>query len=94
MNQSKPVLVSDTPSNVLALDDEKYSRLGWLLVLGGFAGFLGWAALAPLDKGVAVPGKVMVSGHRKTVQHPAGALSSVSTCATVTWLARARCCCA
>ena len=74
MNQSKPVLVSDAPSSVLALDDKKYSRLGWLLVLGGFAGFLGWAALAPLDKGVAVPGKVMVSGHRKTVQHPAGGI--------------------
>ena len=73
MSQSKPILVSDT-SNVLALDDKKYSRLGWWLVLGGFAGFLGWAALAPLDKGVAVPGKVMVSGHRKTVQHPAGGI--------------------
>ncbi|WP_458372386.1 HlyD family type I secretion periplasmic adaptor subunit [Pseudomonas lactis] len=73
MSQSKPILLSD-PSNVLALDDKKYSRLGWWLVLGGFAGFLGWAALAPLDKGVAVPGKVMVSGHRKTVQHPAGGI--------------------
>ncbi|XMB49659.1 HlyD family type I secretion periplasmic adaptor subunit [Pseudomonas fluorescens] len=73
MSQSKPILVSD-PSNVLALDDKKYSRLGWWLVLGGFAGFLGWAALAPLDKGVAVPGKVMVSGHRKAVQHPSGGI--------------------
>lgn len=61
-------------SNVLSLDDRKYSRLGWLLVLGGFAGFLGWAALAPLDKGVAVSGKVMVSGHRKTVQHQSGGI--------------------
>ena len=74
MSQSKPALVSDQPHNVLALDDKKYSRLGWWLVLGGFVGFLGWAALAPLDKGVAVPGKVMVSGHRKTVQHPAGGI--------------------
>ena len=74
MSQSTPTWVSDPPHNVLALDDKKYSRLGWWLVLGGFAGFLGWAALAPLDKGVAVPGKVMVSGHRKTVQHPAGGI--------------------
>lgn len=74
MSVTKPVLVSDQPNNVLALDDKKYSRLGWLLVLAGFAGFLGWAALAPLDKGVAVSGKVMVSGHRKTVQHPAGGI--------------------
>ncbi|MGN7743129.1 HlyD family type I secretion periplasmic adaptor subunit [Pseudomonas sp. 22526] len=62
------------PGNLLALDEKKYSRLGWLLVLGGFAGFLGWAALAPLDKGVAVAGKVMVSGHRKAVQHPSGGI--------------------
>ena len=74
MSQSTPTWVSDPPHNVLALDDKKYSRLGWWLVLGGFAGFLGWAALAPLDKGVAVSGKVMVSGHRKTVQHPAGGI--------------------
>jgi len=75
---NRPVLVADNSvppvNNVLALDDKKYARLGWLLVLGGFAGFLGWAALAPLDKGVAVSGKVMVSGHRKTVQHPAGGI--------------------
>ncbi|WP_085597013.1 MULTISPECIES: HlyD family type I secretion periplasmic adaptor subunit [unclassified Pseudomonas] len=60
--------------NVLVLDDRRYSRLGWFLVLAGFAGFLGWAALAPLDKGVAVSGKVMVSGHRKTVQHQGGGI--------------------
>lgn len=61
-------------SNVLQLDDTRYSRLGWMLMLGGFLGFLGWAALAPLDKGVAVSGKVMVSGHRKVVQHPSGGI--------------------
>ena len=61
-------------SNVLQLDDTRYARLGWLLMLGGFLGFLGWAALAPLDKGVAVSGKVMVSGHRKVVQHPSGGI--------------------
>ena len=64
--------VSD--SNVLQLDDTRYARLGWLLMLGGFLGFLAWAALAPLDKGVAVSGKVMVSGHRKVVQHPSGGI--------------------
>ncbi len=74
MSMSQPTLVSDQPHNVLALDDKRYSRLGWWLVLGGFAGFIGWAALAPLDKGVAVLGKVMVSGHRKTVQHPTGGI--------------------
>jgi len=66
--------VKPVDSNVLQLDDTRYSRLGWLLMLGGFVGFLGWAAFAPLDKGVAVSGKVMVSGHRKVVQHPTGGI--------------------
>lgn len=60
--------------NVLQLDDRRHARLGWLLMLGGFLGFLAWAALAPLDKGVAVSGKVMVSGNRKVVQHPSGGI--------------------
>ncbi|WP_409498318.1 HlyD family type I secretion periplasmic adaptor subunit [Pseudomonas fragi] len=72
MTQLNTKAVGD--SNVLQLDDTRYSRLGWLLMLGGFLGFLGWAALAPLDKGVAVSGKVMVSGHRKVVQHPSGGI--------------------
>ncbi|MBM1205757.1 HlyD family type I secretion periplasmic adaptor subunit [Pseudomonas fragi] len=72
MTQLNGKVVGD--SNVLQLDDTRYSRLGWLLMLGGFLGFLGWAALAPLDKGVAVSGKVMVSGHRKVVQHPSGGI--------------------
>ena len=72
MKQSNAKSLGD--SNVLQLDDTRYSRLGWLLMLGGFLGFLGWAALAPLDKGVAVSGKVMVSGHRKVVQHPSGGI--------------------
>jgi len=66
--------VKPVDSNVLQLDDTRYSRLGWLLMIGGFVGFLGWAAFAPLDKGVAVSGKVMVSGHRKVVQHPTGGI--------------------
>lgn len=72
MTQLNAKAVGD--SNVLQLDDTRYSRLGWLLMIGGFLGFLGWAALAPLDKGVAVSGKVMVSGHRKVVQHPSGGI--------------------
>ncbi|MBJ9975704.1 HlyD family type I secretion periplasmic adaptor subunit [Pseudomonas sp. S75] len=43
-------------------------RLGWLLTLLGFGGFMLWASLAPLDQGVAVPGTVVVSGKRKAVQ--------------------------
>jgi protease secretion system membrane fusion protein len=41
-------------------------------VLLGFGGFLVWAALAPLDKGVALSGSLVVAGNRQAVQHPGG----------------------
>lgn len=65
------VVVDDSHSAV-DIDDRRYSRLGWLLVLLGFGGFMLWAALAPLDQGVPAPGKVMVSGNRQAVQNLVG----------------------
>lgn len=53
-------------------DPASYSRLGWLIVLIGFGGFLLWAFFAPLDKGVPVSGVVTVSGNRKAIQHTSG----------------------
>lgn len=47
------------------------ARAGWWLLGVGLGGFLLWAALAPLDAGVALEGTVMVTGHRQTVQPPA-----------------------
>ena len=55
-----------TPS--AELSDTHARRWGWLLVIAGFGGFMAWAALAPLDAGVAAPGVVVVSGNRKAVQ--------------------------
>lgn len=43
-------------------------------MLAGFGGFLLWALLAPLDKGVAVQGNVVVSGNRKVIQHMQGGI--------------------
>ncbi|MBH3462608.1 HlyD family type I secretion periplasmic adaptor subunit [Pseudomonas putida] len=48
------------------------AKAGRWLVLAGFGGFLLWAALAPLDKGVPVSGNVVVAGSRQAVQHPTG----------------------
>ncbi len=45
-----------------------YLSLGGLLVIGGFIGFLLWAGLAPLDKGIAVMGQVVVAENRKVIQ--------------------------
>lgn len=56
------------PSNGAELNDLRARRWGWLLVIAGFGGFMVWAALAPLDAGVAAPGTVVVSGNRKAVQ--------------------------
>ncbi len=53
-------------------DERKFTRLGWLVIGIGLTGFFMWASLAPLDKGVASPGSVTVSGNRKTIQSPAG----------------------
>lgn len=49
-------------------DDRRISRFGTRFLLIGFAGFILWAAFAPLDQGVASNGTVVVADKRKTVQ--------------------------
>lgn len=67
--------ISEESMNQAAQRDEKRAvRLGWLLVLAGFGGFLLWALFAPLDKGVMVNGSVVISGNRKVVQHNQGGI--------------------
>jgi protease secretion system membrane fusion protein len=67
-------LESPASAQVLQLDERNYARLGRWLVLIGFGGFLLWAALAPLDRGVSVSGNVVVAGNRQAVQHVTGGL--------------------
>ncbi len=50
----------------------QYTRLGWIIVLVGVLGFLIWAMLAPLDKGVPMSGNVTVASNRKMIQHQTG----------------------
>ncbi len=64
--------VLDAPATPVDIDDRKFSRAGWIIVLVGVCGFLTWAALAPLDQGVPAPGTVMVSGNRQAVQNLVG----------------------
>ncbi|MFV2948746.1 MULTISPECIES: HlyD family type I secretion periplasmic adaptor subunit [Pseudomonas] len=59
-------------SNVLNMDERRPARIGLWMVLAGFGGFMLWAALAPLDKGVPLSGNVVVAGSRQAVQHPTG----------------------
>lgn len=60
------------PHNVLSMDERRPARIGRWLVIAGFGGFMLWAALAPLDKGVPLSGNVVVAGSRQAVQHPTG----------------------
>jgi len=49
-------------------------RVGALMIVFGFLGFLVWAAFAPLDAGVTATGVVGVEGKRKTIQHLNGGI--------------------
>lgn len=53
-------------------DARFFVRAGWWLALLGAGSFFAWAALAPLDQGIAVQGTVVVSGKRKAVQSLGG----------------------
>jgi membrane fusion protein, protease secretion system len=74
IDNAKPteVVAHDVTPLEVNTDARKFSRLGWLLVLLGFGGFLLWAMFAPLDKGVPLPGTVAKESNRKTVQHLTG----------------------
>jgi membrane fusion protein, protease secretion system len=73
-----PEIVPDRPPAIddafLHADTGRAGRIGiWALALG-FGGFLLWAALAPLDEGVAAPGMVAIDTKRKAVQHLTGGI--------------------
>ena len=53
---------------------DRFIRRGALIILIFFGGFLGWAAVAPLDEGVVTSGQVAVDSRRKTVQHLEGGI--------------------
>lgn len=55
-------------------NEKRYILFGWLVIGIGLVGFLLWAALAPLDRGVASSGEVTVSGNRKVIQAPASGI--------------------
>lgn len=64
----QPEVVSKT----ISTDIKKYTRMGWIILLAGFGGFIIWASLAPLDKGVPLNGKVAVATNKKAVQYQDG----------------------
>lgn len=68
----EPALTS--APDLVKTDETSLARLGWLIVLAGIGGFLLWASIAPLDKGVPLSGSVMVATNRKAVQHQTGGI--------------------
>lgn len=68
LSMGRDVVDVQPKDDLLAVEDGHYVRVGWLIVLVGVIGFFAWAMLAPLDAGVPVEAKVVVSGNRKAVQ--------------------------
>ena len=66
------VITHDATPLEVKTDASAFSRIGWLVVLIGFGGFMLWALLAPLDKGVPLSGTVATESNRQAVQHQAG----------------------
>lgn len=65
---SLPQVADNVAAMPLHTDAGRYLKYGLWLVLAGFGGLLLWAGMAPLDKGVAVSGRVIVADNRKVVQ--------------------------
>jgi protease secretion system membrane fusion protein len=75
--EKKETAIENIPadrSSRVETDETIHTRLGWWIVLAGFCGFILWASLAPLDKGVPVPGTVIVSSRLQAVQHQTGGI--------------------
>ncbi|WP_208279239.1 HlyD family type I secretion periplasmic adaptor subunit [Massilia oculi] len=66
------VIAHDVTPLEVQTDARAFSRIGWIVVLLGFGGFLLWALFAPLDKGVPLSGTVATESNRQAVQHQTG----------------------
>lgn len=64
------------PSPVISDEPRRELRLGAIVAGAFFIGFLGWAAITPLDAGAYASGVIAVSGNRQAVQHREGGVIS------------------
>jgi protease secretion system membrane fusion protein len=71
-NDVAEVVSHDVTPLEVNTDARSFSRIGWLIVLFGFGGFVLWGLLAPLDKGVPLSGTVAKESNRKAIQHQTG----------------------
>lgn len=61
-------------NNLPDTNDNKYIRLGLVVVLLVFAGLGTWSALAELESGVPSGGQVVVASNKKNIQHLEGGI--------------------
>ena len=73
--ESRPVL---GPRKLIpfALAQQRSTVAGYALIILTFGVMGGWAAVAPLDRGVVAQGVIMVEDNRKVVQHFEGGMVS------------------
>ena len=68
------VVTDTTDKQDVERDEVHYARAGMLIVAVGFGGFMLWASIAPLDKGIPSQGTVITDGHRQTIQTAQGGI--------------------
>lgn len=73
-NDVAEVISHDVTPLEVNTDARAFSRVGWIIVLLGVGGFLLWALLAPLDKGVPLSGTVAAESNSKAIQYQAGGI--------------------
>lgn len=73
-NPYHPDLVKNKPLQPVLIEESQIRKTMARFFLFSFGVFMLWAALAPIDAGVSTQGTVMVSGYRKTLQHPTGGI--------------------
>lgn len=68
-----PTPVEDPPE-LAFMGTRRIVGRGRLIILVFVIGFLGWAALAPLNSALMAPGVIVVESHRKSIQHLEGGI--------------------
>jgi len=71
-NPYHPDVIQYRPMAPVHVEESKIRRAAAKILIIAFVLFLIWASFAPIDQGVNGQGTVVVSGYRKTLQHPTG----------------------
>lgn len=71
-NPYHPEVVKGRRLQPVQIEESHIRRASAKYFLIAFGLFFAWAAFAPIDAGVPATGTVMVSGYRKSLQHPTG----------------------